>query len=228
MKRLSSSTFGWLARGGVALLLVTLSVAFFTSDAGASGYSASDSRAVFVNSSVVGCSTLATSPPSGGQAFTYKYNLASNTASPPVADPGSSNLPSGPVNPFSTSVVTNAGTVQTGTGTELDVSFNPASDSTLYTVQAIIVANSGSYNVYYPPETPPTLGSPQHYIAPLSTLGAVPNIVKWNICFTTAPPPVTPEVSIAVALPIAGAAIFGVALFAHRRRRNGLLDGVAS
>jgi hypothetical protein len=128
----------------------------------------------------------------------------------------------GDVNVLGT-VKTNEGPVQPGTGQELDVAITgPAT----VVVDAVVVKGGITSNIYRRAEfLPPMLQPDQHYIAPLDWDNAVPGIRRWFACYHIEPPVATPEVPLALALPLAGGAIFGTWAFVSRRRRRQSLVG---
>jgi hypothetical protein len=76
----------------------------------------------------------------------------------------------------------NAGSIQPGTGEELNVSI--ASDAVV--IDAVVVKGGNGYNVYSDPSVlPPALDPPQHYISPLNGGGNVPAISHWFVCYHT-------------------------------------------
>jgi len=77
-------------------------------------------------------------------------------------------------------VTTNAGSVQPGTGEELNVTLL----SSFIAIDAVVVKGGNGYNVYENPTfLPPTLGPPQHYIAPLTGGNKVPALSHWFVCY---------------------------------------------
>jgi hypothetical protein len=79
----------------------------------------------------------------------------------------------------------NAGTIQPGTGEELDVTLLKPG----VVIDAVVVKGADGYNVYSDPAVlPPTLPPDQHYIAPLTGnvegAGNVPAISHWFVCYT--------------------------------------------
>lgn|ERR1700688_1243207 len=197
--RLSSSNFGWLVRGSGAVLAGTVLVALSSSAWADTG--SDNTRASFAHNNVTTCSAV---------------GLASDTQVGSATD-GNAN----DANAFGT-VKTNAGTVHTGQGEELDVAIT-ASNSANIVVDAIVVKGGNGYNLYSNATyLPPTLRPDQHYISPFNNGGNIPTISHWFVCYHIAPGATTPEIPVAIALPIAGAAIFGTFWFVRRRRSGSL------
>ena len=81
----------------------------------------------------------------------------------------------------------NAGSIQPGTGEELNVTLlNPNA-----VIDAVVVKGGNGYNVYSNATfLPPTLPPPQHYISPFNGGGNVPALSHWFVCYhLTTPPP---------------------------------------
>jgi hypothetical protein len=82
-------------------------------------------------------------------------------------------------------VKTNAGSVQPGVGTELDVAITGAN----VVIDAVVVKGGNASNVYTNPAVlPPTLPPDQHYISPLNAGGNVPDISHWFVCYHISTP----------------------------------------
>jgi len=78
-------------------------------------------------------------------------------------------------------VVENAGSIQPGTGEELNLTIE--SDANVV-IDAVVVKGGNGYNVYSDPSVlPPALDPPQHYIAPLNNGGQVPALSHWFVCY---------------------------------------------
>ena len=77
-------------------------------------------------------------------------------------------------------VTENDGSVQPGTGEELNVTLL----TDFVVIDAVVVKGGNGFNVYENPTfLPPTLGPPQHYIAPLNGGGNVPGLSHWFVCY---------------------------------------------
>jgi hypothetical protein len=152
---------------GVALAASLAVVALFaTGDPAraASGSSPSDPRATFTAGNVTRCGNV---------------GLGSDVQ---VGTTGSATGPRGVA-----TVQTNTGPIRPGKGEELNITVNP---SVAIVVDAVIVKGGNGYNTYKDPAVlPPTLPSPQHYIAPLTVGGNVPDISHWIVCLHAVVPP---------------------------------------
>jgi hypothetical protein len=83
---------------------------------------------------------------------------------------------------LSATVGLNTGSLQPGVGQELDITLlNPFA-----VLHVVIVGGTGGYNRYVAPSLPPTLATPQHYLAPLDATAKVPPITTWLACYTIA------------------------------------------
>jgi hypothetical protein len=90
-------------------------------------------------------------------------------------------------------VATNAGSVQPGTGQELNVTIL----GTNVVIDAVVVKGGNGYNVYDDPSVlPPALQPPQHYISPLNGGGNVPGISHWFVCYHTEEGPTTGNLAV--------------------------------
>lgn len=77
-------------------------------------------------------------------------------------------------------VKTNAGSIQTGAGQEVDITVTGSG----VIVDAVMVKGGDGYNVYSNANyLPPALGPDQHYISPLNNGGNVPTISHWFVCY---------------------------------------------
>jgi hypothetical protein len=116
-------------------------------------------------------------------------------------------------------IQTNEGSVQPGTGQELDVTIL---GSPKVVVDAILVSGSSdSYNKYIQQQyLPPTLQPNQHYIPPLtSSGGSVNSIDQWFVCYNTSGVPMpTGATGFAGGAVVAGVALFGLTWMSRRRR----------
>jgi hypothetical protein len=79
--------------------------------------------------------------------------------------------------------------VQPGQGEEVNVTITGGPN---VVIDAVVVKGGPAYNLYTDPTfLPPTLGPPQHYIAPLNGGDNVPALSHWYICYhLSTPPPV--------------------------------------
>lgn len=115
-------------------------------------------------------------------------------------------------------VKTNEGTVQRGTGQEVDIQITGTGD---VVVDAVVVAGGFRHNIYRGSQSlPPALEPDQHYVAPFNIFHAVPGINYWFACYHLDPGGSLPEVPQAVEVPLAGGAIFAAWMFVQRRRRK--------
>jgi hypothetical protein len=127
----------------------------------------SDPRATFVQGNVTTCDAL-------GFDTAVQVGAEGNQAASDVDVSGT--------------VSTNAGPVQPGQGEELNVTVTGSG----VVVDAIVVKGGNGYNLYTAPAVlPPSLASPQHYIAPFNGGGNVPALSHWFVCYhLSAPDPV--------------------------------------
>ena len=192
----TSRKHGWIIRSSGAVLLGSLFVALFPSSAWAD--TASDSRATAtLSGNVTTCAAIG---------FSSDTLVGSSSNS----DASDSNV--------SGTVATNAGSVQPGTGQEVDISITGSN----IVIDAVVVKGGNGYNTYSNSTyLPPTLASPQHYIPPFNNGGNVPTISHWFVCYHIGPTNGAPEVPLALGLPLAGGAIFAAWVFVSRRRRHG-------
>jgi uncharacterized protein (TIGR03382 family) len=182
------------AKRAVAIISLLAVPALFPGTA-ARADSPSDSRAVFVPGNATTCGDV---------------GLGSNTqvGSERNASASDTNV-SGTVKP-------NQGSVQPGTGDELDVAIigNAA-------VNAVVIHGGSGYNKYVDPNNlPPRLQPDQHYIPPLTGGGNVPTISHWFVCYSDASTPV-PAGNVGI-FGITGLAAVGLAIgsWVLRRRRT--------
>jgi hypothetical protein len=88
-------------------------------------------------------------------------------------------------------------------------------------IDAVVVKGGNGYNTYTDSTyLPPTLQPDQHYIPTLNNGGNVPTISHWFVCYHLESGAMTPEVPMAIMLPLAGAAVFAGLIFVSRRRRR--------
>jgi hypothetical protein len=91
-------------------------------------------------------------------------------------------------------VGTNSGSVQPGTGDEVNVTILGSN----VVIDAVVVKGGNGYNKYVAPSVlPPALQPPQHYISPLNNGGNVPAISHWFVCYHLAETPQTGSLSVA-------------------------------
>jgi hypothetical protein len=168
----------YLVGAFAATLLAAGGVVAFAGSAAAD--SASDSRATFVDAA--NATTCAQASDAVDGSFGADTQLP---VSPDNANHADANV--------SGVVKTNAGSVQPGTGQELDVTL--LADNVV--VDAVIVKGGNGYNVYLGPDAvPPALQPDQHYIAPFNGGGNVPAISHWFVCYHVADGPVTGSLSV--------------------------------
>jgi hypothetical protein len=166
---------------------------------------------------MVGAAAIADSP-SDGRAVFYPGNVTTCGGVGLGSDKqigAEGNKSAGNAN-VSGTVKTNAGSVQPGTGEELDVA--TAGDTE---VHAVVIHGGKGYNKYADPAVlPPRLPPDQHYIAPLTNGGNVPTLSHWFVCYADAGTPV-PAGTLGM-FGITGLAAVGLALGAlsSRRRRR--------
>jgi uncharacterized repeat protein (TIGR01451 family) len=127
--------------------------------------SASDNRATFVSGNATTCA---------GVGFASDTQLGSNSDQN-ASDQNVSGV-----------VKTNAGTVDTGQGEEVDLTLS----SSFAVVDALVVKGGSGYNLYTTPAyLPPSLGPDQHYIAPFTGGSVIPTISHWFVCYHVVPHP---------------------------------------
>jgi hypothetical protein len=115
----------------------------------------------------------------------------------------------------------NAGSVQPGTGEELDVA--TIGDTA---VHAVVIHGGNGYNKYADPSSlPPRLQPDQHYIAPLTNGGNVPTLSHWFVCYSAASGTPVPAGALGI-FGFAGVAALGLALNSRARRRRRYVRGV--
>jgi hypothetical protein len=130
----------------------------------------------------------------------------------------SSNANAGDANVAGT-VTANAGSVQPGSGQEVDIALAGTPGSVV--IDAVVVKGGNGYNTYTNSTyLPPTLLPRQHYIPPRNNGGNVPTISHWFVCYHLDPGAMTPEVPVAILLPVAAGAGFAAWVFVSRRRRK--------
>ena len=177
------------SRGGAAALVGMLTLVAFGSVARAD--SPSDTRATYTTGNVTTCADI---------------GLPNDTMVGSTSDANASDANVSGV------VATNAGATQPGTGEELNVTITGSA-----VIDAVMVKGGNGYNTYTDATyLPPTLGPPQHYIAPLNNGGNVPVISHWFVCY--APGTQVPAGAIGG---IGLAAVTGAGfIFLQRRRRH--------
>lgn len=195
MKNISPK-HAWVIRSGGAVFVASLLA--FSSTPAAWADSASDSRATATDSgNVTTCSAI---------------GFGTDTM---VGSSSNSNASDANV---SGTVKTNAGSIQPGKGQEVDVAITGTSN---VVIDAVVVKGGNGYNTYTNPTyLPPTLPPDQHYIPTLNNGGNVPTISHWFVCYHIEPGTETPEVPLAIILPLTGGAVFAAWIFVSRRRRN--------
>jgi hypothetical protein len=110
----------------------------------------------------------------------------------------------------------NAGSIQPGTGDELDVAIigNAA-------VHAVVVKGGSANNKYVDPNVlPPQLQPDQHYIAPLTNSGEVPSISHWFVCYGASGTPVPTGALGMFGLTALAAVALVIGSQARRRKRS--------
>ncbi len=173
---------------GVALIAVPV----LGLGAAASADSPSDSRAAFTPGNVTTC---------GGVGLGSDKQLGAE---------GSTSASDGNVAGV---VKTNAGSVQPGTGDELDVSIigNAVPD-------AVVIHGGNGYNTYTGANLPPRLQPDQHYIAPENGGGNVPSFSHWFVCYANSS--TTVPVGMVGMFGVTGAAAVALGLSSRARRRR--------
>jgi hypothetical protein len=154
---------GWIRRHSVLWCVTIAALAagiIGVTALSASADSASDSRATFHDGNVTTCAAIG---------FGSDTQLP---ASPDNGDHSDANV--------SGVVKTNAGTVQPGTGQEVDITITGSN----VLIDAVVVKGGNGYNEYTNPAVlPPQLPPDQHYIAPLNSGGQVPAVSHWFVCY---------------------------------------------
>jgi hypothetical protein len=181
---------------GRAISITLIAVPVLGIGAAAVADSPSDSRAVFYPGNVTTC---------GG------VGLGSDKQ---IGAEGNRSAGNGSV---SGTAKTNAGSVQPGTGEELDVA--TVGDTA---VHAVVIHGGNGYNKYANADSlPPRLQPDQHYIAPLTNGGNVPTLSHWFVCYADASGTPVPAGTLGM-FGITGLAAVGLALGAlsSRRRRR--------
>ena len=148
-------------RAGAMLGIVALTIVAIPGIAGAA--SASDDRATFVGGNATTCAAV---------------SLGSD-----IQMGSGSNSSNSDAN-VSGTVKTNAGSIQTGQGEEVNVAITPAGVIAGVVIDAVVVKGGPAYNVYSNSSfLPPTLAPDQHYISPFDGGGNVPTISHWFVCY---------------------------------------------
>jgi hypothetical protein len=103
-------------------------------------------------------------------------------------------------------VKTNAGSIHTGQGEEVDVTIL----GTNVVIDAVVVKGGNGYNVYSNSAVlPPTLQPDQHYISPFNNGGNVPAVSHWFVCYHTSEEPTTGSITVSKTTlpPLSGAVV---------------------
>jgi hypothetical protein len=194
----TSPRCAWVVRSSGAVLVASVFLALSSTPA-AWADSASDTRAAAtVSGNVTTCSAI-------GLGTDTIIGSSSNTG---AADAD-----------ISGTVKANAGSVQPGQNQEVDIAVTGAPGSVV--IDAVVVKGGNGYNTYTNSAyLPPTLQADQHYIPTLNNGGNVPAISHWFVCYHLDPVAVTPEVPMAILLPLAAGAGLAGWIFVSRRRRR--------
>ena len=114
-------------------------------------------------------------------------------------------------------VQANDGSVQPGTGQEVDITLEDSSA----VVDAVVVGGPGAYNTYRTGAfLPPRLEHHQHSIPPFDSGHRLPPVSYWYACYHIDPGGALPEVPQVLDVPVAAGAVFAAWLFVTHRRRK--------